>query len=88
MAAYGWAHQQARAEWAPVVALGRTICSRFKQDPQCPGVIEPGAPWDLDHTDDRTGYRGPAHESCNARAGALKRLGRLPTPDNITTYKW
>jgi hypothetical protein len=38
---------------------------------------------DLDHTPDRTGYRGLAHRRCNARAGALSRRpggGPLPTP--------
>lgn len=87
-AAYGHEHQKARAEWAPVVAGGTVVCSRFEEDPACPGRIAPGSPWDLDHTDDRTAYRGPAHEACNARAGALKRLGRLPTPETITTYAW
>jgi hypothetical protein len=37
------------------------------------GLIVPGEPWDLDHRDDRRGYLGPAHSSCNRSAGARKR---------------
>ncbi len=40
------------------------------------GFIAPGADWDLDHTDDRRGYLGAAHQKCNRRAGALKRNAR------------
>lgn len=29
---------------------------------------------DLDHTDDRAGYRGLAHASCNRRAGQAKAM--------------
>ena len=89
MSTYGQDHRRTRAQWAPLVDTGHITCSRHTQDPQCPGLITPGTPWDLDHTDDHTGnYLGPAHETCNARAGALKRLGRLPTPDTIHTYPW
>jgi hypothetical protein len=28
-----------------------------------------GQQWHLDHNDDRTGYRGPAHARCNTSAG-------------------
>jgi hypothetical protein len=43
-----------------------TACTR------CGRQIEPGQLWDLDHTDDRSGYLGPAHRSCNRSAGAVK----------------
>lgn len=41
----------------------------------CPHCEEPmlrGQALDLDHTDDRRGYRGMAHATCNRRAGAEK----------------
>ncbi|GAC1375754.1 MAG: hypothetical protein NVSMB4_04150 [Acidimicrobiales bacterium] len=34
--------------------------------------IAPADPWDLDHTDDGLGYRGPAHRRCNQMAGASR----------------
>jgi hypothetical protein len=56
---YGNQHQAARRRWAPRVATGTIRCAR------CGQRIRPGQPWDLDHTDDRRGYRGPSHLSCN-----------------------
>jgi hypothetical protein len=58
-------HQAIRRAWAPHVP--GTPCAR------CGVPIAPGQAWDLDHDDDRAGYRGPAHASCNRRAGG--RLG-------------
>lgn len=63
---YGWTHVQTRRRTARIVAAGRATCSR------CSQPILPGQPWDLDHTDDRTAYAGPAHASCNRAAGARK----------------
>jgi hypothetical protein len=59
---YGWMHQQRRKRWALEVATGRVECSR------CGVLIDPDAPWDLDHRDDRQGYLGPSHRCCNRGA--------------------
>lgn len=65
---YDGAHQKKRDRWKDAIARGEVTCSR----PECGKLIFPGEPWDLDHTDDRTGYLGPSHRSCNRRAGAIK----------------
>lgn len=66
---YGVAHKRLRAKWATVVDTGNAYCSR------CGRLIIPGSPWHLDHTDDRSGYYGPAHQRCNV-AAANKRRAR------------
>lgn len=63
---YGAAHRRERQAAARLVAYGLAFCSR------CGSWIQPGTAWDLDHTDDRLGYAGPAHASCNRRAGQAK----------------
>ena len=63
---YGWKHQQLRKRSERSVRAGLASCTR------CGGLILPDESWDLDHTDDRTGYRGPAHASCNRRAPRLR----------------
>lgn len=62
---YGSSHQRLRKLLLPN-AHGQP-CTR------CGKPLKPGQPLDLDHTDDRSGYRGLAHRSCNRRAGAIKR---------------
>lgn len=64
---YGYAHQQLRAALLPQ-AYG-SPCTR------CGQTMRQGQPLDLDHTDDRGGYRGFAHSTCNRSAGAIKRNG-------------
>ena len=59
---YGWLHKQLRAQLLPY-AYGR-LC-HF-----CHRPMMPGQPLDLDHTDDRSSYRGIAHSTCNRRQGA------------------
>jgi hypothetical protein len=63
---YGWRHQQERKRWAPLVAAGLGVCVRGGHP------IPPGMPWDLDHTDDRTGYLGISCRRCNRQAGARR----------------
>ena len=60
---YGTDHQRERARWDPYVQAGLATCAR------CHRPIPPG-PWDLGHNDDRTGWTGPEHVSCNRSAGA------------------
>lgn len=46
---------------------------------------------DLDHTDDRLGYRGFAHAGCNRSAGARKGNAarkRNATPEKIRSRDW
>lgn len=64
---YGPNHRATRTAWAPLVATGGITCSRYPDDPKCPGLIGPTEPWDLDHLDDG---EHPAHSACNRRAGA------------------
>jgi hypothetical protein len=61
-------HDHARKAWAAkITRQGGILCAR------CGGLINPGDPWDLDHTDDRTAYLGPSHPACNSAAGGRAR---------------
>lgn len=61
----------------------------------CHEPIRPGTPWHLDHTPDRTGYRGPAHASCNSADGGRRRGQtaaaplEAPLPDEpLEAHRW
>ena len=65
---YDQAHDRLRERWRPRVEAGLVDCHA---DPCIAPIrrILPGEEWHLDHTADRTGYRGPAHARCNTSAG-------------------
>jgi hypothetical protein len=63
---YGAKHKRYRKAWARRVAAGLEPCRR------CGKLIAPDEPFDLDHNDERTGYLGPSHVSCN-RGHAARR---------------
>ena len=80
---YGYRHRKVRAHWRPVVDSGRAACVK------CGQQIRPGTAWDLDHTDDRTGWLGPAHASCNRADGARKtNAKRKQRPRFATSRAW
>jgi hypothetical protein len=59
---YGANHRRGRKEWAPYVEAGMVACAR------CTTLIEPTAPWHLDHLP--TGDSRPSHAHCNTSARA------------------
>ncbi len=84
---YGGPHQAERKRWAPKVERGEVECHAVR----ClmPNRrIEPGQPWDLGHTPDRSGWTGPEHELCNRSEGATRgNLARTaPQPSGLTLW--
>jgi hypothetical protein len=77
---YGYEHQLYRSANRPA-AYGKP-CSRCRET-----MHRDGEPIELDHWDDRPGYRGFSHRSCNRRAGALKAQHRLPA-DGTPSRDW
>lgn len=79
---YGATHQRIRRE--SISAAYGMECTR------CGQVMDEGQLLDLDHTDDRSGYAGYAHRSCNRSAGAtagnLARAGADPEPTPRTRW--
>ena len=63
---YGSEHARLRRQWKLKVDRGEVHCAR------CGQWIEPGSPWHLDHTEDRSTYLGPSHAKCNLSAAAYK----------------
>ena len=71
-AGYGREHQAARVTALAAFAAGDP-CAR------CGSPMNGEDDLDLDHTDDRTGYLGLSHASCNRRAAAIKANGKPPS---------
>jgi hypothetical protein len=63
---YTNAHVARRRQLEPLVATGRVACCR------CGELIHPQQTWHLDGRDDRRGYLGLAHATCNLRAAGIK----------------
>ena len=71
---YGPDHRRLRQQLAPIVAAGQAICAR------CGKRIQPGQPWDLDHSDhDRRRYIGPSHAACNRQTSLHRHEDRCAT---------
>jgi hypothetical protein len=85
---YGNAHQQMRKRINAQVQRGLVCCTR------CGRWIAPGTPWDLDHSDDRNGYRGASHATCNRSAGgriggrAKRKAALPPNPSPVWRADW
>lgn len=81
---YGREHVLERRRWVTLVASGTVTCSR------CGRLLEPGAAFDLDHADDRSGYIGAAHPRCNRAAGGRKAgvNRRRRAARNETRLRW
>ena len=91
MSDYDGLHRRLRKRWVPIVAQGRTTCTRFGHPlfPDCPGLIAPGAEWHLGHDDfDRSRWTGPEHGTCNVRASNLKRDGLLNADPRPRSREW
>jgi hypothetical protein len=94
---YGSQHQSMRnrllAAWKP----GQP-CARCGQPMLCRWLITPSgkrvSAIDLGHTDDRRGYTGLEHRSCNRRDGQAKTTavnrarGRQLTPAQVQAIRW
>jgi hypothetical protein len=75
---YGIAHQRERRRWRPRVEAGEVECHAvvcFMPTRR----IEPGTPWDLGHTIDRSGWTGPEHRYCNRKEPQLRGPGTPTT---------
>lgn len=70
---YGWQHQKARM---------RFLAEMHEGDPcaRCEKPMFKTEPLDLDHTDDRNGYRGLAHRACNRATAGRRRNQGDPLP--------
>jgi hypothetical protein len=79
---YGAQHQQERAKWVAIVDAGDTKCAR------CHALIKADQAWDLDHNDDRTGYIGPSHVSCNRSAGGRNGAAVTNSRWTMTVRDW
>ena len=74
-------HRAMRQLLKAEVDAGRAVCCR------CRRPIVPGSRWHADHTKDRSGYLGAAHERCNLRAAAIEGARRRNEPPGSTRVR-
>ena len=79
---YGGDHKALRKKYTRIVEAGEATC------PRCLLPIEPGTPWDLGHTDDRSGYQGPEHRHCNRSAGGTNAAIKINAQRAMTVRDW
>ncbi|WJZ27877.1 HNH endonuclease [Arthrobacter phage 1191A] len=79
---YGNDHQIIRKKWQRIIDQGETKCAR------CGKPIQPDMPWDLGHTEDRTGYNGPECVPCNRGAGARNSTRARIKKEQTTNRDW
>jgi hypothetical protein len=60
---YGASFQAERRQWKAMLDTEPWPCAR------CGRPIQPGEPFHLDHSDDRSGLLGPSCPKCNTSAG-------------------
>ena len=86
---YGRAHQLERARWKPIVDAGQADC-HAETCLMGDRWIEPGTPWHLGHTVDRTAWTGPEHARCNTSEGATRgnQARGAPTPPPTEPRRW
>lgn len=83
---YGAQHQRLRRVLLATLTT-RALAGHTTPCPRCGEPMHPTQHLDLDHTDDRSGYRGLAHRSCNRSAGAHK-SNRRRTARPATSRAW
>ena len=69
---YSGDHPALRRKWKPVVDAGHAYCHAIiclKPSRH----IQPGEPWHLGHTADRSTWTGPEHQHCNTADGARRK---------------
>jgi hypothetical protein len=88
---YGAAHKALRLRYLRAIESGQVVlCAR------CSRRILPGAPFDLDHTPDRSSHLGPSHRRCNRQAGARngaavtnsRRAAAVAEPTHVWSRVW